>query len=123
VEKRHAATLPQLVSFETVTAAGFNYWEPSYLLSTRRGTPATAWHAQTYDGTNVVIIEDVRRTEGRTRVDWYFGTFEGKHSGQCETDEELEEYYRKLNGVMTRSYRVPGRDLERLVQRAAGIEV
>jgi hypothetical protein len=121
--ERHPATLPQLVSFDTVNAAGFNYWEPSLMISTKRGTPATVWHSQIEDGTNIVIIEDIRRAGGQTRVDWYFGTFEGKHSGQCETDDELKEYYRKLEGVMTRPHRVSGHDLEKLVQRAAGLDI
>jgi len=117
-------SFPGWVSFETATTAGLADWEgPSFSMRTSHGTIAKIFHSQLDGGTNVVVIEDIRRNCGRARTDWYFGIFEGKHSGQCENDEELRAFFQKLEAVMSRRNRVAASQLEELIQRAAGIEV
>jgi hypothetical protein len=104
------------VSERTVVGAGFNYWETSHSLNTTRGDLALVYISQ-LEGVNMVVIRNIRKQQDGRHVDWYFGTFKGKHSGQCQTEEELNEYFRNVHRIMTRKNRVPGSELEERIRQ------
>lgn len=66
---------------------------------------------------NIVVVEDIRRGNGRIRTDWYFGV------NIDNTPPALMFYPRRnreeeLRKVITRKNRVAGRDLRGLVNKA-----
>lgn len=121
----HFATF---VPFETIQGALFNYWEPSLGLDTNGKSHATVflsqidnWSSPEEGGLNIVVIEDLRRSEGRTRVDWYFGTFKGKPRGETR-GEETVVFDRSVEHIRSRHHRVAGSELNALIRNAAGME-
>jgi len=65
---------------------------------------------------NLIVIESPRYDfmdgRRRKRTDWYFGTVLGPHSGQCESEEEAEEFLRKAGEIKKRKNRIADRYLE-----------
>ncbi|HLD05507.1 MAG TPA: hypothetical protein VJG90_07340 [Candidatus Nanoarchaeia archaeon] len=116
-------TFAKWVSFETIQYAGFNYWEPSLFYSkgqnggtvylSQIGSPAKD------EGENLVVVEIRRNKDRYRRREWYFGTFYGKHSGQCKGEKQLQRFNRKIDEIATRKNRVRGRDLEERIHEAA----
>ncbi|OGH02562.1 MAG: hypothetical protein A2798_02895 [Candidatus Levybacteria bacterium RIFCSPHIGHO2_01_FULL_37_17] len=126
--RKGPSSFATFVPWETIQDALFNYWEPSLGLDTGRSDmPATVYMTQidrySKEGAlNIIIIEDHRRANNRTRVDWYFGTFRGKHSGQVETDAEKKEFWDKLGHIYSRHHRIAGSELNSLIRHAGQLD-
>ena len=115
----HSSLVPfaGYVSLETVLLAQFNYWETSEYIYTPHGTLAEVYASQ-LEGTNIIVIRDVRRQSDGNHTDWYFGTFTGRARGDFADDQERETYNERVQNILKRQNRVAGVDLERLIKDA-----
>ena len=110
------------VPYETICLTTFNYWEPSLGIE-KNGRTYTVYHAKNQGDINVVVIEGFRMRKGEnTQYDYFFRTFAGKHSGECDTNKEEEQFFDRLRETVSSKYRVRGRDLENRVRDALGLE-
>ena len=110
----------ELVGHGVVLRAGFNHWEKSFFVN-KGEEDYTVYHTKVpVTDTNIVVISSKphQNKDGYVRNIWYFGTFLGKHSGECKTKEEINEFFDKVRSVITRKNRVAGRDLEWLIVKA-----
>lgn len=127
VHLKGISSFASFVPFETVAGALFNYWEPSLFIGDIRKSDARV-HLSQVDrdnpegALNLVVIHDIRRDGKRSRSDYYFGTFRGKHSGQVETDTEYKEFWDKLSHIYSRHHRVAGSELDALIRNAAKLD-
>ena len=94
---------------EDLIYAGFNGGEPS-IGYFENGKQITLYLGR-IDDLNIAILEVLGRGEKVYRR-WYFGTFEGRHSGECENSGQLEEFNNKVSQIITRKNRIAGRELE-----------
>jgi len=109
--KDKRAFLFQLVTEETMLAAGFNYWEHSFPFSIEdRNFWVYASYREEVDPENVVILEE----QGNKTTRWYFGVFNGLGTGRCRSDEELERYFENLREIVLEG-EVFGKKLEQKV--------
>ena len=105
------------ISFETVYRAGFNYWEPSYGYA-KGASSGEIFHTQLPDSDiNIIVVQLRRSDDKRTRTDLYFGSFRGKHTGQCESEQDpaYKAFWRNVKAVTTRPNRIATRDLEETI--------
>ena len=66
-----------------------------------------------------LIIEDQRAgVDNKNRTDWYFGTFSGRHSGECENAEQLKQFYEELGKIAARKHRIAGKKIDAAVIEA-----
>ena len=103
----------ELVSYETVSSAGFNYWEPS--MGFRVDGEVFTVHIG--DGVlkpNINIIVGCKTiNKGRTLLhEWRFGTFEGKPRGETN-GKETNEFDEKIEKILKPENMVSGFSLER----------
>lgn len=99
------------VSYKTIWRATFNYYEPSFPIE-KNGRRFTVYHTRhpSPPKPNLVVIE--------ANDDWeelYFGTFLGKHSGECETEEETHEFFEKVKKIIDPEFKVKGEELEKRI--------
>ena len=97
------------VSYETVWRATFNYWEPSFGID-KDGRRFTVYHTKypVRPEPNLVVIE-----ADDDREELYFRAFLGKHSGECETENEAQPYFEEVRNSISPEFRIKGRDLEK----------
>ena len=111
----------EMISLETALRAGFNHWELSFFFVGKNGKSYLVYHAKIPStDTNIVVIADnySKHKDGYKRKTWYFGTFEGKHSGEYKTEAEAEPFFENIRRIITRKNRIACRDLEGLVINA-----
>src|SRR3989344_9101760 len=105
------------VDEDTISRAGFNYWEESYGLKVPGSFYSVAYHSQV-EGVNIVVAEVMRTgSDNRKRTEFFFDTFEGPHTGQCRNEdaEEYQAFMANLNAVPRRRNRIAGRDLKQKI--------
>ena len=112
--------LPNYVSEEVMTAAGFNAYGPSLLLDIKEkgygGADRVYLSHMENKNLNVVIVEARRDDEKRRRLDWYFGTFEGPDSSE-RSGKAVDEYLESVRDVIARKNRIAGKDLQNAILR------
>jgi len=109
--------LEKYLTERTMLLGRFNYWERS--LSFTKDARVLQVHHSKRDGVNIVIIEDQRIDKNnKNRTDWYFGTFTGRHSGECENAEQLKQFYEELRKIATRKHRIAGKRIDEAVLKA-----
>src|SRR3989338_9041369 len=105
------------VGIGTITRARFNYWEPSFSRSGLNYLATTYYTHISEANLNLSVIEVTQRSrESKGRTEWYFGTFQGKRSRECQ-GEEVEEFFDQLYDIVTRRNRIAGRNLERSINQ------
>jgi len=112
-----------LLSKAAVMNAGFDYWNSTFDYS-RNGGIHTVYLGQLHHQngsteeiqTNLAIIE-VERLDSkskRTRIDWYFGTFEGEHD-LCVSN--LQNLIGEVQKLVTKRNRIAVRSLELKIRK------
>jgi len=109
--------LEKYLNERTMLLGQFNYWERS--LSFMKGERRLQVYHSKIKDTNIVIIEDERvGKDNKRRTDWYFGTFNGRHSGECENPEQLEQFFEQLRKIATKRNRIAGKNIDKAVVEA-----
>ncbi len=116
-------TFTDLVSYETISReTGFNYWETGLSFSKDDRVYMAYLTRDKDDSKNIVIIErllwqetlDLLPKSKKSGKEWFFGIIEGKPLADCNKEEQ-REFYKKLDELATRKYRVAGSNLENLI--------
>ena len=107
---------PDLVSYEVVSGAGFNNWEPSMGYNQDRHTFMVHIGDQIlHPNVNIIVGYRIIHEGKRLLYEWYFGTFGGKPRGKTN-GEETEEFDRKVRNILKPENVVDGRSLERRIK-------
>ncbi len=107
-------SLPHYVRHDVMTHAGFNGYDPSIIETIDNETRKIYLSRKEELNLNYVLIE--RQIGGETiwRA-WYLGFFDGKSLAECKTQEETNNFYKKINEIITKRKRVSCNDLEWLI--------
>jgi len=99
------------VNYEVTARATFNYWEPSFPID-KDGRRFTVYHTKypVRPEPNLVVIEANDDPE-----ELYFRTFLGKHSGECETEEQAQPFFEEVKKTIDPKFRIKGKDLEKRI--------
>jgi len=101
--------LSKLVGPYVLAQGAFNEYEPSL-----HHGDAVVYLGRISDASGNAVNLAIIEKRGPKRTDWSFGTFPGKHSGECESDSELKEFFEKLDKII-KTGRLPSADLEKTI--------
>ena len=111
-------TFTDFVSKSTAISACMNYGEHSYMITISSDEFVFGYHGQV-ETRNIVVVERIKFVNNQINPDdvrYYFKAFDGKHSGQCETEEEAKSFYEIVGKIhLDESNRVNPKDLEALI--------